>query len=473
MACWHQAFAALPPEASQSLSLHFTRAPGRDIIEHVRIPVVDDPYVKQLTTLYLAALGNNVLCTLGARRLTLFAGEGGIADTLVPDLRRLLCDHASLLTSRPMDFPLSLMEAIYHEPFSVVSTDSPETPSPRSGTATPQPRCNGPVSILAVNIGQHLTSVALVHFNANGSYGLLRFHRQKTWSTPNAGFGDIWQQALAALAMAATNPPVPIGAVAISLAATVVAGNVIPVSEAGLFAASSPEELPTVNETMRHDLGSAFPGLPVTFVNDAEAQALFAFATCDREAEQEDECFLSLRLGACPCVRPLDAHGWPASGIHEYGWLAIRRNPHPMLPGVFTTVTPYLTHYGIGHIARELTLLEKYGLDGEQAISFFHDKLQNGNSVERREARAVYHVLGAHIAMLAMEVHRRRPLSTIALHGSRTNAIDAPAFAAISNGFYHFCDRHHLPLIQTGLVCLEDSSAQAGVVGAALAGLRC
>ena len=346
---------------------------------------------------------------------------------------------------------------------------APPAVAHRPGPGRPR---GGPASILAINIGLHLTSVAMVRFDEQGGYSLSRLHRQESWPAPAAGFDRIWEQALAAARQAISGQTSPPDGIALSLAGPVRAGSVIALSGFGLYAGSGPRELADLDAAMRHSLDTAFPGLPVTYINDAEAQALFAFATCDREPETEGEYFLSLRLGACPCVRPLNFRGQAEPGTHEYGWLATRRNLYPFLPGLFGTIIPYLTYHGPGFIAQELALVAKYGLDDTEVIPFFHDRLLHGSPEQRRDAAAIYRVLGSHLAMLAAEIHRQTPLATITLLGSHTTRIDTPSFAAIAQGYDAFCARHHLAIARTSLRCLENASAQAGLVGAALDWLR-
>jgi len=331
-----------------------------------------------------------------------------------------------------------------------------------------------PGSVLAINIGQHLTSFAVVRIDAQHTYQLEHFTRLNTWPTdaPSSDFAQVWDHVLTDVRRAIAETPQDIKGIALSIAATVIDGEIQPIEKFGLFAWSSEETLARANTRIKERCREYFPGLPVTIVNDAEAQSLFAFAFCDRDPAVSDKHFLSLRLGAGPSIRCLDAGGIVEPGIHEYGWMAIKLNRNRLRDGIFATTSLSLSHYGIGDIAQELGLLDKYSIGYDQAIAFFHDKLLCDDPSEAHDARKIYFVLGAHIAMLAFEVERHRELGTVVLHGSHSNRIDETVFDVIHNGFYAFSAKHHLPLDHINLCCLINSSAHAGLVGAALAALR-
>jgi hypothetical protein len=478
LACWHQAFAALDQTQSIPVELLFDRFPDAPFRETVRIPREADAHTKQISAMYLAVLINNAVCTVGAKSVNITTSETEIDKDIIQYIQQSTTYPNNSLTIKPSNFIYSLAERVYGSSFSIKADTINRTPTtpplPAAATAPSRPRTQArPGSVLAINIGQHLTSFAVVKIATLKKYQLEHFTRLDTWpKDEQTTFAQIWDHVLTTVRQTLAATPHDIEAISLSIAATVVAGEIQPIARFGLFAWSRPEDLAGVNALVKDRCREYFPGLPVTIMNDAEAQSLFAFAFCDRPPEASGEHFLSLRLGAGPSIRCLDANGIPGPGIHEYGWLATTLNKNRMLNGIFATTSLYLSHFGPGYIAQELGLLHKYGVGIEQAIAFFHDRLLSENPTEALDAQKIYFILGAHIAMLAFEVHRHNPLGTVVLHGSRTNRIDDTAFDVIKNGFYAFSAKHHLPLDFVELCCLKDSSAQAGLVGAALAALR-
>jgi hypothetical protein len=475
LACWHQAFAALDQTQSIPVEMLFDRSPDAPLRETVRIPREADAHSKQISAMYLAVLINNVVCSVGAKGVTITTPETEIDKDILQYIQQSTAYPDNSLTTKPSHFIYSLTERVYGSSFSIKAETLNKTPpTPPLPVAAPVPsrprRQARPGSVLAINLGQHLTSFAVVKITPSPKYHLEHFARIKTWpKEEQTDFAQIWDHVLTAVRRTLAVTPHAIEAIALSIAATVVSGEIQPVTSFGLFAWSRPEDLAGVNALVKDRCREYFPGLPVTIVNDAEAQSLFAFAFCDRPPEASGEHFLSLRLGAGSSIRCLDANGIPGPGIDEYGWLAIKLNSNRMLNGLFATTSLYLSHFGLGYIAQELGLLHKYGVGAEQAIAFFHDHLLSENPTEALDAKKIYFILGAHIAMLAFEIHRHRPLGTVALHGSRANRIDDTAFEILKNGFYAFSAKHGLPLSSVDLCCLKDSSAQAGLVGAALA----
>jgi hypothetical protein len=477
LACWHQAFAALDPAQSTLVELLFDRAPAAPIKETIRIPKTPNTHAKQITAMYLAVIINNVLCTFGAKNVNISTLEPSIDKGILQLIEQYIFCSTNSLTARSSIFIHSLIQSIYKSPFSfTIDTGSTQSTQPPSPTfATPPSRSqkqSRPGAVLAINIGQHLTSFAVVRLDAQQDYRLEHFTRLDTWpAEETSNFTRILDHILTTVRHIMTETPQDIEAIALSIAATVYAGKIQTVEKFGLFSWSSQKELAQVHEIIAERCGEYFPGLPITIINDAEAQSLFAFSSCGSQ-EASGSHFLSLRLGACPSIGCLDASGSPEPGINEYACMALKLNKDKIVDGLFTTTGLYLSHYGIGIIAQELDLLNKYSIGYEQAIPFFYEKLLGDDPSEAHDAKKIYFVLGAYIAMLAFEVHRHRPLGTVVLHGSRANRIDETAFDVIQNGFFAFSTKNHLSLDYVDLRCLKNTSAHAGLVGAALSALR-
>lgn len=480
LAAWNQAFAALDPARSQTVELWFDRGPRRPVVETARLPLHPDARSRELCALYLSALVNNILCTSGARRVSVWSDTAGAAEETVAALETKFLLRPDGFSDMSLRFLHGLIHRHFGESFAIdADRDHALALRNRFQNADPAPAGPrapvGPGTVLAVNIGQHLTRLALVHLDGRGGHAVTSLTQRDTREGADPlCFFSVWERILAEAGQVAATAGGPVDALAVSLAATTVADVVIPVSGFGLFAASSPEACDNATAVLRQACGRAFPGLPLTLVNDGAAQALFAFhygrtATGPDDAAEGD--MLSLRLGACPAVHRLDGHGNPIDGLHEYGWLVTRYAPNPATGRLFATIRLYLSHYGVAVVAHELGLLQKYRLHHEAAIPFFHDALVAGDHPAGRDAARIYGVLGAHLAMLARECDRRRPLGSITLLGSRANRIDAPAFAAMANGFTAFAHRYDLPLDGVRLDLIEESSVIAGLVGAAHAAL--
>jgi hypothetical protein len=265
----------------------------------------------------------------------------------------------------------------------------------------------------------------------------------------------------------------------------VVSGKLQPVREFGLFAGCAPDGLSGLDEHLRSICLALFPDRPVTMVNDGEAQAQFACHYAGgRQASAgtvpnfsngqagPDRHLLSLRLGACPCIHVLDGEGQSPPGVHEYSWLitSFGQKASPDIP--CRTIRFSLSFYGVAAIAHELGLLEKYRVDPLEAISVFPAMLLSDDPARRSDAESVYRLLGAHVAMLACEIHRHHPLGVITLLGSRANHIDPTVFPVMREGFSAFMAGHARHLGGFAFILVEDASSRAGIVGAAHVALQ-
>lgn len=481
---WRQAFAGLDPDRATKVSFCFDRGELPPVIESILLPRPIDDADRQLVELFCAALVNNVLCLRGARRVSVLAEDGGLAKTLACAVRRLLILGLDGFSDMSLIFLRGLVKQVFAADFTIDADREHALGLCRRHDhadalgETPQagPRYIRPGTVLAINIGQHLTSQSLVTCDGAGGYAVGAFSRHPTW---NVGERICLNAALASLCAEAgalaNRAGQPIDAVGISLSATVVTGTVYPVPEFGLFAGCDEAEIRDADAALRRSFADILSDRPVAVVNDGEAQALFAFHY-DRPASQADDAgtggLLSVRLGACPAVHVLDASGRAAPGFHEYGWLVTRYAPNTAQSRLFSTIRFHLSHYGVAVAAHELGLLARYGLNIETAIPFFHDALVGDTPHLRLDAARVYGVLGAHLAMLAEEVARQIPLGSLRLLGSRTNRIDAPVFSAMAEGFAAFATGHGLSVSGLPLTFIGDASPFAGLVGAALAALR-
>jgi len=482
LATWRQAFAALDPAHSRPVALWFDRGAHPPVVETVRIPRDPDAQTRRLTILYLSALINNVLCTRGARRVSVVSDTAAAAQNLAFALEKQFFLRLDSFSNMSLRFLHALIRQVFEADFAMdADQERADALRERLPSTTSQPdgpdETTGPGTVLAINIGQRLTSLALVDIDTRLGHGVTHLVRRDTWPTGSPQcLCSVWGEILAEARQIVAASGRGIDAVGLSVAATTLSGTIHPVPEFGLFAACSPEELDAAGTILRQTCQAAFPGRPLAIVNDGEAQALFAFhydlpqETAANGAPGGD--MLSLRLGACPAIHCLDASGRAVAGLNEYGWLVTRYAPDRTTGSLFSTIRLYLSHYGVAVVAHELGLLEKYQLHHEAAIPFFHDALVGNEAPTRNDATQVYVILGAHLAMLAHELHRNRPLASIRLQGSRANKIDAPVFAAMVDGFAGFADRHDLPLDGIRLDLLDDASSIAGLVGAAHAALR-
>lgn len=473
---WRRTFAGLPPTRSVPVELWFDRGPRPPLVERLRLPLPAGNLDRQLAGLFVAVLINNALCSHGAASVAVAAPDRRLTRALGQVVRQRLDLDWPPLSGMSPRFLLQLNEQLFGTAFSLdddpdhVAALRQEAARPADATVAQPAGPKRPGCALAVNIGQHLIRVGLVRLDAAGRCSVSGLTYQKTWPEgAGHGLADIWQRARAAAQplVAATDS---IEALGVSLAATVTDGLVRPVAHCGLFKTCSTADL-----AMAAALPAAFaqalvPGKPFSLINDGEAQALFAYhhggpnGTAGRTPQ---DGLLSVRLGACPAVRRLDATGRPTPGIHEYGCLITRHTPGFDTGGLFGTVHPYLSHYGVAAVAQELGLLEKYRLDSEATIPFFHDALRANEVGCAQDARHLYGVLGAHLALLVSELARHAPLSTVRLLGSRTNRFDTDSFQAVAAGFARFDAAYGLGLTGMALELLEESSAIAGLVGAA------
>ena len=475
---WHQAFAALDPAVSAPAEIWFDRGPYPPVVERLRLPCSPDARDRRLVELYLSALINNVLCTAGAKRVSMRA-QAGFDASLLTAVRGNLLLRLDTFSNMSLSFLHSLIESVLGTALTI-DAESEQIQALRllnhAAAKAPAPSAREeplrPGTALAVNIGQHLTRWGLVRFAADGGATVLGLSHRETYPVGapcslTDAIRDILATTRSSLGAAATTA----SAVGISLAATVLDGVVRPVPDFGLFATSPESSGKTATDLLVAACQEAFPGRPVTVVNDAKAQALYAFhdAGCGLAA---GGChLLAVRLGACPCVHCLDGNGYSAPAFDEYGWLVTVAGAPQSGGPLFSTPRFPLSHYGVAAAAHEMGLLAKHHLDIEEAIPFFHARLLGNDPLACHEAAAVYGILGAHLAMLAAEIHRRRPIGAVVVLGSQTNRLDAPVFAAMRAGYAAFAANRPLVPGQAKLVLSKDASARAGLIGAARAAL--
>lgn len=472
---WSQAFADLDPTRSAPMALVFDRSPYPAVVERWLLPDLDDPRARRLAELHLSARLNNVLCAAGARSADMVF-QGRPDARLLAAVRRNLLDRLDDFSNMSLYFLHGLVQSAFGRALSIDARQCDGSlPEPRLHGGAPGPVPSGqarPGLALAVNIGQHLTSWGLVRLTPDGGCVVERIFRRETCPDLTtccltSEIADLLAAVQSDLGEAAKS----VEAVGISLAATVMDGRPLPVAQFGLFAACPRRELDRTAAAVPEAVARAFPGRPTALVNDGRAQALFAFHFAGGKSAAGGGHLLTLRLGACPCVHCLDADGDSPPGFDEYGWLAIRACPPRPGGPLFSTPRHPLSHYGLAAAAHELGLLGHYGLEVEDAIPFFHSRLLGDAPEAAREAAGVYRILGAHLAMLAAEIHAHRPLGAIMVMGSRANRLDGTAFATLSDGYAAFAAGRPLVPAWARRVLIEDASAEAGLVGAAFAAL--
>ncbi|HML55769.1 MAG TPA: hypothetical protein PKC79_16865 [Solidesulfovibrio magneticus] len=472
---WSQAFADLDPTQAAPVALVFKRSPYPDVVERWLLPDLADPRARRIVELHLSARLNNVLSIAGAHGVEMITRRHPDA-ALLAAVRRNLLTGLDDFSNMSLYFLHGLVQSAFGRDLSINArqTDGslPEARGHGGATGGSKPRLARPGLALAVNIGQHLTSWGLVRLTQNGGCVVERLFRRETCldltrCCLTAEIADILAAVRSDLGQAADG----VEAVGISLAATVMEGRPLPVAQFGLFAACSQGELDHAATAIAEATSRAFPGRPAALVNDGRAQALFAFHFAGGKAAAGGGHLLALRLGACPCVHCLDADGHSPPGFDEFGWLAIRAVPSRPGGPLFSTPRHPLSHYGLAAAAHELGLLTRYGLGIEDAIPFFHGRLTSDDPEAAREAAGIYRILGAHLAMLAAEVHAHRPLGAIMVMGSQANRLEGRAFAAFSDGYAAFAAGRPLVPATARRILVEEASAEAGLVGAAFAAL--
>jgi hypothetical protein len=456
----------------------FDREPEPPRRQVLQLPARGNARVLRLTALYLAALINNTLCVWGARRVSLGCRDEALARELLNRVTHLLYYEAEILTDLTPLFVYALIRQRYGRQL-VLDADQGQVArlasrlSEPAATPTISPLRPGRHAVLAINIGQHKTSCGLVRLDGADGFAVSRLHRQPTWpdGQPRC-YPALAEPVLRHLAGILGPLPPDVEAVCLSLATPVIAGKPHAVSQIGLTAACDQDTADTFGASLRAAVGKVFPGLPVSCINDACAQGLYTsrFGRQAADADQPDCAteLLSIRLGACPSVSYIDAGGHNLPRINEFAWLVTRVHGPGHDTALLATISRALSFHGLGCLAHELGLLEKYRVAPDAAAVFFHELCARGSEAERRDALALYHVLGAHMAMLAYEVHRDTPVRRVRLLGSEANRIDPPVFAAIWSGFSNFIERNALPFAGLDFSLTEDASAQASLVGAAV-----
>lgn len=478
LADWHHAFAPHHETNGPLVELWFERPNKTPLREAMRLPAMPDITTLKRAALYLSGLLNNKLSLWGAKSAHIVADDAALAQELLHRVTECYLYKAELFSELTPFFLLSLIRKRYGENFrldadadavkQLILTGATDE-SPRPAATRP-----GRHTVLAINIGQHKTAYALVTLNGAGGYTISREHRLATWPEGQPrSYPDIAGQAMAAIAKELGPIPPDVEAVCCSLSCPVTEGTPYCIGYVGLCAAGDQENADAMQPAILAAAGEAFPGLPVFLINDAEAQGLYASRFCHQGNDPTDPGYatelLSIRFGACPSISYIDATGRNIPRLNEYAWLVTTvHGERPDMP-LFSSISPYLSFYGIGTIARELGLLDKYGVEQNDAAACFHDFFTGSDRSRQRDAFKTYYVLGAHIAMLAGEVHRDTPVRHVQLLGSAANKLDEPVFTAIWNGFADFIDRHALPFDGVDFTMTEGVSAYASLVGAAVA----
>jgi len=476
LACWHQAFS--PRNTSGPLvELWCDREKAPPVRKQLRLPQHPDAHTLHLAALYLAALLNNVLCVWGAKRVSLVSRDTGLAEDLLQRMTGAFLYKAELFSDLTPFFILALLQQRYGERLAL-DTDQGQAlrlaQQAALAAAAPTPATRpGRHTVLAVNIGQFKTAYALVSLDGSGGYTLSRHHRQETWPADQPRCYPLFaEQAMASMARELGPLPPEVEAVCCSLAGPVIEDVPYGVAQVGLYAACDQKTADGMRQALVDAAEAAFPGRPVFLVNDAEAQGLFASRFC-READPDGPGYaanlLSIRFGACPSISYIGDAGRNIPRLNEYAWLVTTiHGERPDTP-LCSTISPYISFYGIGTIAHELGLLEKYGIVPNDAAACFHAFFTGNDPARQRDAFKTYYVLGAHIAMLAYEIERDTPVRHVQLLGSDANKLDEPVFTAIWNGFADFIDRHALPFSGLDFTLAKSTSAYASLVGAAVA----
>jgi hypothetical protein len=473
---WRQAFGALPASQAQPAALAFDRSPFPPVVERFPLPRDMTPRCRQLVALHLSARINNVLCTAGAHTATIIAPEG-LDPAILAAVRRNLLARPDDFSNMSLHFLHGLIASTFGRTLAIEAAPAgqalPEASSWTLATSPARrPAQARPGLALAVNIGQHLTSFGLVRLGPDGSCTIDTLSRWETCADlTTCCLTEEIVSLMDAIRANLGSTADRVEAVGLSVAATVCDGLIRPVAEFGLFAACPPYALDHTARAIPRAAAQAFPGRSVAVVNDAKAQALFAFHFAGGTQAAQGNHLLAVRLGACPCVHCLDAAGMSPAGFDEYGWLAVRACPTRPGGPLFSTPRHPLSHYGVAAAAHELGLLDHYGLGIEDAIPFFHARLTGDAPQAAREAAGIYRLIGANLAMLAAEIHAGRPLGAVLLMGSRANRLDGPAFAAISDGYAAFAAGRPLVPADARRVLVQDASADAALIGAAIAAL--
>ena len=472
---WSQAFADLDPAQATPVALVFKRSPFPDVTERWLLPDLADPRARRIAELHLSARLNNVLSLAGAHGVEIITPSSPDA-ALLAAVRHNLFARLDDFSNMSLYFLHGLVQSAFGRALSIDASQTdgslPEARGHGGASGRGKSGQARPGLALAVNIGQHLTSWGLIRLTEDSGCVVERLFRRETHHDLTrccltAEIADILAAVRSDLGQTADG----VESVGVSLAATIMDGRPLPVSEFGLFAACLQGELDRAVTAIPEAAARAFPGRPAVLGNDGQAQALFAFHFAGGKAAAGDGHLLTLRLGACPCVHCLDADGDSPPGFDEYGWLAIRACPSRPGGPLFSTPRHPLSHYGLAAAAHELGLLTHYGLGIEDAIPFFHARLVGDVPEAAREAAGVYRILGAHLAMLAAEIHAHRPLGAIMVMGSQANRLDGPAFAAVSDGYAAFAAGRPLVPAKARRILIEEASAEAGLVGAAYAAL--
>lgn len=476
LACWHQAFSPRK-KAGPLVELWFDRQDAPPLREKLYLPQRPDTHVLQMAALYITALLNNKLCVWGAKRASLVSRDAGLAEDLLQRVNGLFLYKAELFSDLTPFFILALLQQRYGERLAL---DTDQSQALRLAARLASPPAAAPAAsppgrhtVLAINIGQFKTSYALVTLDGKGGYSLARQHRQETWPADQPRCYPLFaEEAMAAMAQNLGPLPPEVEAVCCSLAGPVIENVPYGVAQVGLYATCDQRTADGMRQALTDAAEAAFPGLPVFLINDAEAQGLFASRFCQAPTAGGPGYateLLSVRFGACPSVSYIDATGRNIPRVNEYAWLVTTIHGERPDKPLFSTISPYLSFYGIGSIAHELGLLETYGIAQNDAATCFHDFFVGDDPSRQRDAFKTYYVLGAHIAMLANEIERDTPVRHVQLLGSDANKLDEPVFTAIWNGFADFIDRHALPFHGVDFTLAEGTSAYASLVGAAVA----
>lgn len=475
---WHNMFEKNVQTDQVSLELWFDRGPYAPVVETIYVSKSMYHYEIDIVSDYVSALINNVVCVYGARRIDLIADDMRIAKMLLIRVRYNVLHAHEMISNMSLEYLFGLVNSYYASRIVIEGDRRHVSLLDKRQSNVDRMKCIKTYSgrsdkkCLAINIGQRLTSWAMVPEQGK-CLDVACISRE---STKSLGFYDDFFAALTKIIFEIKRKVCECAtdfiSIGISIAATVISGQVIPVTGFGLFFTTVCNKYNEVTRQIENICQTAFPGKQVVIANDGEAQAIFSFRyALDRglfEIDNPNSHILSLRFGACPCVGCVDSYGNTTHGFNEYSWLITKLNCINPNSYKFLTSRYYVSHYGVAAVAYDLGLLEKYNVNPCAAYKYFFDNMLSKSENVYNDSILIYNAIGRHVAALAYEVHRHQSIDVIMLLGSISNNINESVFLAIHDGFVSFAENHGLPFSGNTLQFAKDTSSFASLVGVAL-----
>lgn len=422
---------------------------------------------------FLACRINNKICVIGCDNVEIsVAPSVPIQTTLIADLFYRDYDRLTAL-GRVSE----IVERVYGAFLRfAVTVDSPVRDPLRrqnrvdavAGSPAALSYRNG--CYVALNIGHRLSSVGLVRLT-NVGLKLSDFNRFATDRFRNyADANNFVRRAFAQASDRFNKGGGYVGAI-ISIAETVVAGNIHANLSGGLFGSMSAIDAASLTPQLSQTARELCSVADVLVINDSCAEGIYASRTMGsyRSGEVHDYLtnLLTIRFGTWSAISYVSSTGYNIDRINEYSYLSTHTFVGPPRDSS-TAIGDVFSFRGFGILARECGLLEQYRIPEADAPAALYEMFSAGDEREQEAAARVYISIGERIALLVDEIQCDVRIQHICLLGSIANHIVHRVAHLMEKGFRECARFEGMDVAGIKFQFIPDASHDASIIGGSL-----